>query len=222
MNTIVNIPPEVVQPDENAEVVHTLPDRNWVEVERYGENTDSIQALKDIVWSALTNALTKDPDVTVHLSWDIDINSVKNWMKEHMEAYPTTADGFYARFIDYDEENKWYIVLPCNKREANSIKVNWIYYKIYPFRDNYEELFKNIKKELTETLSWHVDVKYIVESIKKKLLEVFRVLPLDKDWIIKFKDELIDYLLKDPTFINKFWKRKYIVLEYLNNVRTSL
>ena len=237
MNKLVSAPNEVEwpnekefeRPDENEEVIHTLPDHSndilrtlWYKNLNDREKSHKRRLRQRERRLANVKMKMKDTDVTVHLSWEININSVKNRMKEHMEAYPTTADGFYARFIDYTEEEIWYIVVPCDKRERNSIDINWSYYKIYPFWKHPNKLVKIFAKDLLEILLWDMDDDEVTEIINKKIFKIIMLLPLDEEWIIELKDDLVDILLKDPKFLNKFWKKKYFVLDCINKAFSNI
>jgi len=67
--------------------------------------------------------------IVLSLSWNKNIKSVVNWMKNHMEAFPETRGGFLVEFID-DENHVLYRVDPCAKGGKGNIKINWVNYMI--------------------------------------------------------------------------------------------
>lgn len=230
MDTRVNIPGEVKRPDENWEVMHTLPD-SWIQLLEIFSDDESLKREKSHQRrlkqrqrrQAKNNVIIKETwATTVHLSWEVKIETVKNRIKEHMKAYPETSKGFYARFIDYDGEDEWYIVLPCNIDDKNCISINWLYYKIYPFWNDSKKLVKLIAKELSEALKGDMDDENVAKTINEQIIDVLKFSPLDEEWVRKFKDDIIDILLKDPKLLNGFWKKKYIVLDYINKAFNNI
>ena len=237
MNKLVSAPNEVEwpnekefeRPDENEEVIYTLPDHSndilrtlWYKNLNDREKSHKRRLRQRERRLANVKKKMKDTDVTVHLSWEININSVKNRMKEHMEAYPTTADGFYARFIDHTDEDTWYIVVPCNKNEKNNIHINWLYYKIYPFWDHSNKFINILAKELADVLNWDMSEEKATETINEKIIDVLKISPLDAKWIKKYKNELVNFLLQDPKLLNTFWDKKYLIYDYINKAFSNI
>lgn len=216
---LVKTPIDVPKPNENEEVHHVLPgyDEEMFKLFWDEANNDTNIWLWQDEKRLKVNVKIKDEKVTVHLSGEINIDSVKNWMKEHMEAYPETAAGFYARFIDHTEEDTWYIVLPCDKNKSNSIDINWLYYKIYPFWDHSNKFVNTLGKELSNALTWNMSEDEVRKTIKKEIIDVIKLSPLDAKWIIKLKNELIDFLLHDTKLLTTFWDKKNQVYHYINN-----
>lgn len=224
MNTKVNVPIEIIDPNENEEVLHDLPDyrelihetllndKSMKRAKSYKRRLRQKQRRQEKIKMKM-----KETNITVHLSWDINKDSVKNRMKEHMEAYPETAKGFYARFIDYTDEDTWYIVVPCHKNESNNIDINWLYYKIYPFWDHLNKFIKIFAKDICDILNWDTAEDKKIETINKRIKDILQFSPLDEKWIEKFKDNLVDMLLRNPKLLNSFWKKKYIILDCINN-----
>lgn len=213
-------PIEVPNPKEDDEVLHTLPDSSkdifhlfWDKSNKDTKN--SSQQNENGPVKVKVNI--EEQKHTVYLSGEVNIDSVKNRMKEHMEAYPETAKGFYARFIDYTDEDTWYIVVPCHKNESNNIDINWLYYKIYPFWDHLNKFIKIFAKDICDILNWDTAEDKKIETINKRIKDILQFSPLDEKWIEKFKDNLVDMLLRNPKLLNSFWKQKYIILDCINN-----
>ena len=226
MNTLIKptLPAEVPTPDENIKNdghLRALPGATESVLKLFSDesNKDTKNWFRKNKNRALKVEMnTENQKRTVYLSGEINIDSVKNRMEEHMEAYPEeTAAGFYARFIDYTQENTWYLVLPCGKNEKNSVIINWLPYKLYPFWDHSKNFVNLFANELSEILVWDMSEENAVESIYEKMIKILELSPLDEKWIIKFKNKLIDILLKDPKILNKFWKNKYVIFDWINN-----
>ena len=67
-----------------------------------------------------------------------------------------------------------------------------------------------------------MDDDEVTEIINKKIFKIIMLLPLDEEWIIELKNDLVDILLKDPKFLNKFWKKKYFVLDCINKAFSNI
>ena len=122
------------------------------------ENLVSIEAMRDLFgvlseWEKkeeLENVLGQlRPKVS--LSWRKDVESVIKWMKEHMEPYWETHEGFLVDFID-DRWEKWYKVLPYYIHEGGevekTVKIKWTLYKIikHTFSKEEREMYERIEK----------------------------------------------------------------------------
>ena len=88
----------------------------------------------------------------VSLSWKKNIESVINWMDNHMEAFHETHKGFLVDFID-DNWKKWYRVMPQNVYEIGDlieqVEINWKKYNIleHTFTRGEYEMYKTIENE---------------------------------------------------------------------------
>lgn len=88
----------------------------------------------------------------VSLSWKKNIESVTNWMYNHMEAFHETHKGFLVDFIGDDWE-KWYKVVPQNVHEVGEfieqVVIDWKKYKIFEhtFTRREYEMYKKIDNE---------------------------------------------------------------------------
>lgn len=93
---------------------------------------------------------------TVLLSWKKNLKVLTNWMRKHMEAYPETSKWFLVQFID-GNWNRWYEVRVCD-RDEESLRINWIWYKILPYR-----------------FEWRLEIqRKINENTNEKIGDVFR------------------------------------------------
>lgn len=95
----------------------------------------------------------KSAAVVVSLSGEKNYKAVTNWMRKHMETYPETRDGFFVRFVDMLNDNKWYKVEVCGENEKGE-KINWINYKITPYIfDVVDSIKKDSEKEIMESFT---------------------------------------------------------------------
>lgn len=102
----------------------------------------------------------------VSLSWKKNIESVINWMENHMEAFHETHDGFLVDFIG-DDWKKWYKVVPQHIYEVGDLKdqveINWKKYNIleHTFTKDEHKIYEEIEKDMKEKKQKKGIKKYI-------------------------------------------------------------
>ena len=123
--------------------------------------------------------------IILSLSWKKNFKAVTNWMRKHMETYPETHDGFFVKFIDTDNDNKWYKVEVCGEDEKGE-KINWINYKILPYIfDVTDDIVKDTGKKIIETvrvgknteidkINRYFDRRNEEKQISKRIAETFK------------------------------------------------
>lgn len=129
----------------------------------------------------------KKPEILpkVSLSWEKDIESVVDWMENHMEAFNETHDWFLVDFIN-DDWSKWFIVLPddYDRFEVDDtleqIEINWVLYNIFEYTISKDE---HKMYELLDELEKKTNLKDIYKLNSKKNTE-------------KFAREILDNFLK--------------------------
>lgn len=82
---------------------------------------------KKIKYEVKVDELTKYPIVS--LSWKVNAASILNWIKNHMEAYPETWNGFWVKFIDDKEFEGYYVKLRETKKNWDVV-LDWVEYKV--------------------------------------------------------------------------------------------
>lgn len=116
----------------------------------------------------------------VSLSWEKDIETVIDWMENHMEAFKETHNWFLVDFIG-DDWNKWYKVIPHDQFEIENIEaqieIDWVLYDIF------EYTFSKSEQKMYEMLD-KLEKKSEIKDITKKEHE-------------KICRELMDILLKN-------------------------
>lgn len=215
MNVLRKTPIELPKPNRENELIHSLPETNehilWVF--NATEEKEENKKQKRIQYKVKENLIGWK--VTVFLSWETNEKLVRNWMVKHMEAYPESAKWFYAQFIDYPRD-EWYIVKPCDTEKNDTIKINWINYRIYPLWSNLSGLINIFTSEISEILNSSNSLDEIEYSIQKEVFDVLSLAPVNKEITEKIKDELIKFLSNDPN-LNKDFVKKYKITNYLND-----
>ena len=92
-----------------------------------------------------------DPDIIVRLSWENDKETVINRMKNHMEAFPETKDGFLVYFND----TTWFRVTRYDWKWDSDMIIDGIKYDIIPYEFNKEQVWK-INQETMNTKLSHI------------------------------------------------------------------
>lgn len=86
----------------------------------------------------------------VSFSWKENVESVIKWMKEHMEAFKETHDGFLVDFID-DSWEKWYEVVPDSVTDLENVEakvvISWERYVIlkHTFSKSEYEMYRKFE-----------------------------------------------------------------------------
>jgi len=93
-----------------------------------------------------------DPDIIVRLSWENDKETVINRMKNHMEAFPETKEGF---LVYYNYTNNWFKVEIYNGKWDSDIIIDGIKYDIIPYEFSEEQVWK-INQETMNTKLSHI------------------------------------------------------------------
>lgn len=134
----------------------------------------------------------ESPIIILSLSGKRNFKAVTNWMRKHMETYPETHDGFFVKFIDTDNDNKWYKVEICGEDEKGE-KINWINYRISPYIfDIIDDISKDTGKELVEIINGgkneeadkinrYFDRKNKEKELSKRIVEILKKWDKPKD-----------------------------------------
>lgn len=116
--------PEKAKDQENAVKIKTIEELNKKELIK----VLNVQHQDEYKISAIENW----EEILLSLSWKKNTESVKRWMKEHMEAYNDNGRLEWWFRVDFiDDPHSWcYRVIPCDLDEDYDIIIMWKHYVI--------------------------------------------------------------------------------------------